>query len=268
MYGAKEDSGTVSNFGMVTPKAKSMTKNLNKELYGSELFHVWSQKKGLLEEEAYMIHKYLVHKDARVLEAGTGGGRIIFEIEALGFTNLHAFDYVEKMIEYCDRVKAENSSPVDFAVADATDLNRYPSHSFDVLVYLQQVLCFIDEPLVDRALEEAYRLGAKDSVYLFSFLNWHSKFYNPILSGIVNLFRKIRGEKVAKHKLPWLMIDGRFNWKLLQGTQPGNYWYKKSQIRQMLAAASFKVIEMKTAGEILGGGKTDKGHVYVACSKR
>ncbi len=55
-----------------------MKENLNKELYSNKLFKVWSEKQDLLPIEEYLIHKYLVNKDAKIIEAGTGGGRIIF----------------------------------------------------------------------------------------------------------------------------------------------------------------------------------------------
>ena len=67
-----------------------MDKNLNKELYSNKLFKVWSEKQGLIPTEEYLIHKYLVNKDAKIIEAGTGGGRIIIEVEKLGFRKLEA----------------------------------------------------------------------------------------------------------------------------------------------------------------------------------
>ena len=72
-----------------------MQKNLNKTLYSDQLFSLWSSKEELLVIEKYFLEKYLINKNGKVIEAGTGGGRIIFEIEKLGFSNLDAFDYVD-----------------------------------------------------------------------------------------------------------------------------------------------------------------------------
>ncbi len=38
-------------------KTKKMQKNLNKDLYSEQLFKVWSEKKGLLLIEDYLIKK-------------------------------------------------------------------------------------------------------------------------------------------------------------------------------------------------------------------
>lgn len=149
-----------------------MEQNSNKDLYSEKLFNVWSEKKGLLQIEGYFIKKYLLNKKGNVLEAGTGGGRIIFEIEKLGFTNLEAFDYVEKMISCCNNKKIQLESSIKFKTADATNLNQYETNKFDYLVYLQQILCFIDIEKLPNALKEAHRIGKSESVYLFSFLNF------------------------------------------------------------------------------------------------
>jgi len=174
-----------------------MQKNLNKILYSEQLFKVWSEKKELLLVEDYLIKKYLSNKNGKVIEAGTGGGRIIFEIEKLGFTNLEAFDYVENMISFCKEKKNKLNSLINFEVADATNLKSYETNTFDYLIYLQQVLCFIDEENTHQALKEAHRIGRHNSTYIFSFLNWNSKIYNPILSILVNFYRFLRGEKKA-----------------------------------------------------------------------
>ena len=244
-----------------------MDKNLNKELYSKELFKAWSQKQGLLAPEEYLINKYLLNKEGKIIESGTGGGRIIFEIEKLGFKKMEAFDYVQNMIEYCNIKKANIDSKIDFNLADATNLSRYKSNDFDYLIYLQQVLCFIENDLFDRSLKEAYRIGNKNSVYIFSFLNWESKIYNPLLSWIVNLFRIIRNEKKSKYQLPWLILDGKFNWKLLNPNQPQNLWFKKDTISKILIENNFTIIESKSEGEILGNNNSKRGHLYFVCKK-
>ena len=82
-----------------------MSQNSNKELYSDELFEIWSEKEEILPIESYFLKKYLLNKNGKTIEAGTGGGRIVFELEKTGFTQLEAFDYVEKMIEFCCKKK-------------------------------------------------------------------------------------------------------------------------------------------------------------------
>ena len=240
-----------------------MSKNLNKALYSDQLFSVWSNKEELLPIEKYFLEKYLINKKGKVIEAGTGGGRIIFEIEKLGFSNLEAFDYVEKMISFCNKKKNYLNSSINFKNQDATNLISYEEKEFDYLIYLQQVLCFIDIDALPLALKEAYRIGKQDSIYLYSFLNWNSKIYNPILSIIVNLFRILRGEKTSKYKLPWLILDNKFNWKLLNKNQPQTIWFKEKQIIDILKKNEFSIVELK-----INVDNSDKnGHIHIACKK-
>ena len=240
-----------------------MQKNLNKALYSDKLFKVWVEKNDLIPLEKYFIIKYILNKNGKIIEAGTGGGRIIFEIEKLGFNKLEAFDYVENMISFCNEKKKQLNSSINFNTADATSLSGYNANDFDYLIYLQQVLCFVDKDKLPQALKEAYRLGKKDSVYIYSFLNWDSKFYNPILSLAVNFFRILRAEKTNKYKLPWLNINGKINWKFLNKNQPQNIWFKEEHIINTLEKNGYSIIEVKSQLD-----PSDKiGHIHIACKK-
>jgi hypothetical protein len=167
--------------------------NLNKELYSGKLFNIWSKKCGLLPTEKYLLNKYLLNKQAKIIEAGTGGGRIIFEIEKLGFTKLEAFDFVENMITFCKEKKRKFSSNIKFRV--------------------------------------------------------------------------IRNEKKVKHQLPWLIINGKFNWKFLNSNQPQNLWFKKENIIKILNDNGFNIIEIITGENILNKHNSKSGHLYIVCKK-
>ena len=240
-----------------------MHKNLNKNLYSNKLLKTWSEKSGLLLIEDYFLKKYLLNKNGKVIEAGTGGGRIIFEVEKFGFTTIEAFDFVEKMINFCNKKKKELKSSIKFTVNDTTNLDYYNDQEFDYLIYLQQVLCFVNEDLFEKALQEAYRIGDKNSTYLFSFLNWNSKFYNPILTIMVNFFRLLRGEKTSKYRLPWLKVDKKFNWKFLYKNQPQNIWFKEKHIIDILEKNGFSMIEVKN--KVDNSSKIE--HIHIACKK-
>jgi len=125
----------------------------NKQLYETDLFEKWSSRTDLFPAEHYLLDRYLTNTNGRVLEAGTGGGRIIFQIEQMGFRLLEAFDIAERMVGY-GKKKAENlDSRIVFQWADATDLKPYESESFDYLIYLQQVLCFVPGDQLPQALK-------------------------------------------------------------------------------------------------------------------
>ena len=240
-----------------------MHPNLNKDLYSGKLFKTWSEKSGLLLIEKYFIQKYLLNNAAKVVEAGTGGGRIIFEIENLGYNDLYAFDYVDKMITICNQKKKQNKSKIQFKIANALKLDCYKDNQFDYLVYLQQILCFLDKDKLHIGLKEAHRIGNTNAVYLFSFLNWDSKWYNPIFSLIVNFFRVVKNNKVSKNELPWLKINNKFNWRFLNKNQPLNLWLKEKEIVKILENNGFSIIEIKT--KVNGDDKV--GHIHVACKK-
>ena len=75
------------------------------------------------------------------------------------------------MIDNANKNGKKKNSAIKFVVADATDLSDFTSNTYDYLIYLQQVLCFIeDEQLFRNALSEAYRIAKKDSIVIFSFL--------------------------------------------------------------------------------------------------
>lgn len=242
--------------------------NLNAERYSKEVFDLWANKERLNKSEEYLLNKYLVDNSKHVLEGGTGGGRLSFQIEKMGFTNGSAFDIVPEMIEHA-KVRAENSaSTVNFKVSDAANLSEFKSDTFDYLIYLQQVLCFIDdEDLFLNALKEAYRVAKKDATIIFSFLDYDAKPYNPALSSIVNSLRKMRNEKISKRHLPWLKINNDINWKLFHKNQPKTFWVKRNEIIFKLMSLGFYVVETKNANQLNSDAKKGKGILYVVCQK-
>ena len=156
----------------------------NKEIYGSEEFHNWTDQGlfDLTKMERYYLEKYLINTDAKIIDAGTGGGRIAFSIEKMGFKNIDAFDFVPKMIEFAKNKAKNIGSSVCFQVADAKNLSMYLDNNFDHIVYLQQVLSFIPTEEERRmAVSEAYRVLKPEGTAIFSFLNWNGRYYNYFL---------------------------------------------------------------------------------------
>jgi ubiquinone/menaquinone biosynthesis C-methylase UbiE len=243
-------------------------KNRNKELYTKELLDDWVRREEIIPAEANLINKYLTLKTGSVIEAGTGGGRIAFYIEQIGFNQIDAFDYVPQMIEYAEKNKIEKQSKVKFKVADATNLSEYGDNAFDYLIYLQQVLCFIeDEDQFHNALKEAYRIARKESISIFSFLDYNSRSLNIPLRMVLRVLRWIRKEPVSDKYLPWLKINTSFNRKILSKNQALTYWVKRDDIVRELENIGFKVLEVKNASEINSDSKLRKGMLYIVCTK-
>ena len=139
----------------------------NRQFYELEVFDSWALRKGLTDLEEQLVTRFL-ERDLRTLEAGTGGGRILHELRDRGFSDLHGFDYLPGFI---DVARARDpSGAIDFTVQDAVGLD-YPDASFDQALYVQQVLCFVED--ADdrvRAMREARRVVRPGGTALFSFL--------------------------------------------------------------------------------------------------
>jgi ubiquinone/menaquinone biosynthesis C-methylase UbiE len=243
-----------------------MTKNLNAKLFSNELFDDWVTREELIPAEEWLLSKYLTDKSKNVLEAGTGGGRIAFQIERMGFNNITAFDFVSSMIEFASSKAQKLGSSIIFKTLDASNLSVLEDNSFDYLVYLQQVLCFIDkENLFENSLKEAYRISKKGEITIFSFLNFPSRKINYLLSPLLGFLRSLRNEKIAGQYLPWLKFNNRINWKLFNRNQPLTYWVKKEQIVSLLESTGFSILEVGTESELKKSKDPDNGMLYVVC---
>ncbi len=245
-----------------------MTENLNINLYATLLLDDWVNREGLIPAEKFLLSKYLSDTSKRILEAGTGGGRISFEIERMGFKNITAFDFVPEMIKHASSEAEKLNSSIDFKVLDATNLDVFDDNSFDYLVYLQQVLCFIDkQPLFENAIKEAYRVARKDGIAIFSFLDFRSRKINYILSLKLCFLRFFRNEKISRQYLPWLKLNNRMNWKLFCRNQPLTYWVKREQIVSLIESTGFSILEVGTESELKKSNDPDNGMLYVVCKK-
>jgi SAM-dependent methyltransferase len=244
-------------------------KTSNKEIYSTQELECWAQRanEDLIPAEKYLINKYLINKNARVMEAGTGGGRIAFNIEEMGFSNIVAFDYVPEMIDYAKNQQKIRHSNIQFSVADASDLEIFGRNVFDYLIYLQQIICFIPESLIEKALIASYTIASEGAVAIFSFLLWEGRSFNPFISVFVNLFRLLRGEPLSRQSLPWLRFNQKFNRAFLKKGQATNYWVKKEEIISLIKRVGYSIIEIKTTGEILNLKNKNYGMLYIVCKK-
>jgi ubiquinone/menaquinone biosynthesis C-methylase UbiE len=235
-----------------------------KTVYDVYDFDLWVNRSGLLQQEAYLITQYLSNKNATTLEAGTGGGRIAYALEEQGYTDITAFDFVDRFIE-----AAKNKNPIskiNFVVADATDLHLFQNNTFEQIIYLQQIISVIPAPLIKTALMEAKRILKDDGIAVFSFLNWNGRSYNTILSILTNFSRWLRREPILKQQLPLLKLGGRFNWKFFNSHQSTNHWFYKEEIKDLLEHLGFTILDIKTSSDFVQS--TSEGMLYFVCQKK
>ncbi|HET9982411.1 MAG TPA: class I SAM-dependent methyltransferase [Longimicrobiales bacterium] len=231
----------------------------NADVYAREELALWGRRSHdpLLPIERAFLERHLGEPPQRILEAGTGSGRIAFAVERMGFRDVDAFDAVPAMIDAARAAGA--GSRVRFHVADAADLRVFPAESFDRAIYLQQLLSFVPAPLTERALAECHRVLRSDAIALFSFLDFRSRWVNRPLRLVVGGTRVLRGEAPAGRSLPWLKLGGRPNWRLLGREQPRLRWFTREEIVALLRRAGFEPLEIDDRNATRA--------IFVACRK-
>jgi SAM-dependent methyltransferase len=223
----------------------------NKDLYNNGVeFSTWLDLEQLWPEEEYLIKKYL-NPALSVVEAGVNGGRILLRMQELGFTNLAGFDYIPELI--AKAIERDPNRTIDFQVQDAIGL-AYPDCSFDGIMYLQQIICLIEDRADRlRAVQESYRILKQGGIGLFSVLSFESRNSHPIYSiyfKYLRLLRKLRGDNLSIQYLPWLKLGGKFNFNALLDRPPYTYWYQVSEIYDLLKSVGFEIAGMGTNPQI------------------
>ena len=94
---------------------------------------------GLWESEHRLIERFFPDRSCQLLEAGCGAGRGALGLWDLGFRNLTAFDFAEKLLEEARHLAAErHAGAIRFLHADATELGSsgLEPGSFDGALFL------------------------------------------------------------------------------------------------------------------------------------
>jgi ubiquinone/menaquinone biosynthesis C-methylase UbiE len=249
-----------------------------KEFYSTVEFGSWADRRGLTHDEKYLIERYL-DKNGKTLEAGTGGGRILFEMKDLGFTSLHGYDFVAEFIERARQSDRDHS--IRFEVHDGTRLG-YEDSSFDQIVYLQQFICVLDDEAARaKALTEAFRILRAGGTALFSFLSFKTKSGGPSYPAYLAylyVVRKLRGSDRSIRYFPYNYRGGKLNLpSLLLGTGPYLYRYTLAEAYRALCEAGFKITAVGSREQIAQGkmyksveemeGKPIRKAIYFVCKK-
>lgn len=223
----------------------------NQEVFGTVEFDTWAHRTALIPAERFLLERYL-EKTGRTLEAGTGGGRLLFALQALGFSSLSGFDVVPRLLDEARKRDATRS--IRFELQDAASL-QYADASFDQIMYLQQVVCLIEEERSRRAaLQEAYRVLRAGGTALFSFLSFEARIGNRLYRSYLTylrVFRAIRRSRRPLQYLPWLKLGGRFNPGALLDAGPYVYWYRLEEICRLLADVGFEIAAIGSTRQIL-----------------
>ena len=80
---------------------------------------------GLWKSEQILIERFFTDKNASLLEAGCGSGRVTLGLWHQGYQHLTAFDFAEELVDQARNLAAERSATaIRFLHADATKLHE------------------------------------------------------------------------------------------------------------------------------------------------
>lgn len=249
----------------------------SKTVFTDYEYDLWVDREGLEPGERFLIERHL-DPQAKTLEAGAGGGRLLLAMQARGFGDLHGFDFVPEMVEAARG--RDRSGTIDFQVHDATEPG-YDDASFDQLVYLQQVLCFIPtEDARRRALEQAYRMLRPGGAIVISLLSFRARseswVHKPFM-GYLRLFRAASGASRSIQYMPWLRLHGATNWGALVDRGPYVYWFGEREANDLVTSVGFQVTSIGSEAQVEAGRLCDnvseleagrsRGRLYLVCRK-
>jgi len=164
-----------------------------------------------------------VHAGDRVLEAGAGAGRFTIELARLG-TSLTVTDISPEQVKL-NEAKTRDAGVAEsveaWAVADACDLSRYPTGSFDAAVGFGGLLSYALDRR-DDALEELLRVtkaGGPVLVSVIALLGAYRLFLPAVLAaaeeGAAEALAELRltGDQVTWDVEPGGHFCHMFRWK-------------------------------------------------------
>lgn len=128
---------------------------------------------GLWKSELILIREYFTNKEARLLEAGCGAGRVAVGLWHEGYRNITAFDFASELVEQAVNLAQEQGiDGITFFQADATDLTSchlISDMSFDGALFMFNGLMQIPGRENRRkALRELHRACRPGAPFLFT----------------------------------------------------------------------------------------------------
>ncbi len=225
----------------------------NKRLFQTTEFEAWAASSGLMAEEAFLVDRFL-EKEARTLEAGVGGGRVLLALQRRGFRRLSGFDYVPELVARAH--SKQGAVSLDLRVMEAARL-AYPAAAFDQAIYFGQILCFIEEaPDRRSAVAEAWRVLRPGGVALFSFLVMEARAGSGFYAALLRYWKGLRalsGRRRSVQYQPWLRRGGRPNLAALLDRPPYVYWFTVPEALALLRGAGFAVEHVGTSAQLRAG---------------
>jgi SAM-dependent methyltransferase len=243
----------------MSTKSKS-AKNLDR--YATTDFARWAtNRRELYSAERWLIEKHL-SKEANTLEAGTGGGSILYAMRDMGFTSLTGYDNVPEMVQAAR--SGDPAGDITFDVQDATDLD-YANESFDQVVYLQWLLSLVEgEEARVTALREAHRVLRPGGVALFCVPSRETRERRPAIKAMgtwLRAIRTLRRSKRSPSDWPHMLVGGRRNYGAFLDRGPYLHWFTFEEAGTLLEREGFTILFSGREQEVtaLAGGEVSRG---------
>ena len=154
---------------------------------------------GVWASERVLIERFFPDRNAALLEAGCGAGRVTIALWSLGYRNITAFDFAEELVDQARSLAAErDATAIRFCHADATDLTKCRGISdtrFQGVLFMFNGLMQIPGRENRRAaLRELHRVSAPQAPLLFT---THDRDSSPTERALWRLetLRWIRGDQ-------------------------------------------------------------------------
>ncbi len=144
-------------------------------------------------------------------------------------------------------------------------MTKYEDNSFDIAIYLQQVISFIPKEAFGVAVEELYKKLRQGGIAIVSVCNWNGRFINYPLSFILQILRFFRKEQKSRQELPWLKLYKRWNMECLKKDQATVYWFRKEEVLKEFERQKFRLLETKTTSDFTTSKQ--KGMLYFVFQK-
>jgi ubiquinone/menaquinone biosynthesis C-methylase UbiE len=221
------------------------TRLQNKEFYSrDDEISYYTSAHRLSKAEFCLIQEFL-KPDLKTLEGGTGAGRVAFGLAEAGFTQITAYDFVEKFIE---TAKEKNKYPkqICFEHGDATNL-KYQDDEFPQIVCFDQMFTsIVEKELREKAFREAFRVLKPGGIMLFSVLSQRGATKNMVSR---TLFAHIRTLRTLTNKrartveglYPWIKRAGKLRLGALLDMPPFAFWADEESLWKLLEEIGYKV---------------------------
>lgn len=232
-----------------------MQGNLGKNEYqdsSSNEFRYWAKKaqSPLKNYEEVLLDNLLrADTEKRILEAGTGAGRVSAFLQKNNQKLIiDAFDSSKLLL---DVAKKENSKyGINFFYDDITKLKNIPKGiKYDYAIYLGQVISFVDLENQKIALKKLLKYLKKDGILYISLCNHNTSIFIYIRNLITIIIKTLFTFKYDFHLIPRFRVTGtKFTL-----SRDFSWWHNRKTVIKLFEDSGFNINKLYLRKDLLSG---------------